>query len=157
MELKLRLHVQPISVNSMYYNDRRLGKTKDAQSWSDQVLYGLRKYEEQITKFTAQFNKKDHVLAAHMISYSPLDFFYTKTGEMSGRLVDITNWEKPTIDLLLLPKFYGTNYPKQAINLNIDDRYLRKLTSEKLPSDAWYIDVIFRIEKKPTFVSSKDT
>lgn len=156
MELKLRIHVAPISVNSMYYGERRHGKRPEAISWSEEVLYSLRKYEAQITEFTGLFNTKLHVLTAHMISYAPEDYFYTKSGEMSGRMVDITNWEKPTIDLLLLPKFHGTNYPKTAINLNIDDRYLRKLTSEKLPSDAWYIDVIFRIEKKPTFVSSKD-
>lgn len=156
MELKLRLHVAPISVNSMYYGEKRHGKRPEAITWSEEVLYSLRKYEDKIKEFTALFDSKLHVITAHMISYAPIDYYYTKSGEMSGRMVDITNFEKPLIDLLMLPKFYGTNFPKQSINLNIDDRYLRKLTSEKLPSDAWYIDVVFRIEKKPTFVSSKD-
>lgn len=157
MELKLRLHVAPISVNSMYYGNRLHGKTPEATSWSENVLYALRKFEVEIAEFTKLFSSKKHVITAHITMNAPVDFFFTKTGDMSGRLVDITNFEKPLIDLLMLPKFHGTNYPKTAINLNIDDRYLRKLTSEKQPSDAWYFDVIFRIEKKPTFVSSKDT
>jgi hypothetical protein len=157
MELKLRLHVKPLSINNTYYGDKRNGKTKEALSWTDEVLYGLRKYEAGITDLSSLFDPKKHVYTAHIIAYSPVDFFYTKSQEMSGRLIDVTNFEKSLIDCIFLPKFYGTNFPKQAINLNVDDRYLRKLTSEKLPSDAWYFDIILRIENKPSIVTSKDS
>ena len=150
----MRIHVAPISVNSMYYNDKRHGKTKAALTWSEEVLYGLKKYAPEIEKLTALFDSKKHVYTVHFIMNAPVDFYYNKAGEISARLIDVSNFEKPLLDLIFLPKFFGTNYPKQAINFNADDRYVRKLTSEKLPSDAWYFDMIVRIENKPTFVGS---
>lgn len=147
MELKLRLHVAPISVNSMYYGDRRNGKTPGALRWSEEVLYSMRKHEAEFEAISALFDPKKHCYTIQLTMNVPRDVFYTKTGEMSSRVIDLSNFEKPTVDLLMLKKFYGRNYPKQAINLNTDDRYLRRLISEKVPSDAWYIDVVIRLEK----------
>lgn len=150
MELKLRLHVAPISVNSMYYGERRHGKRPEAINWSEQVLYSLRNYETEFLAINKLFNPKKHSYSITLIMNVPRDIFYTKAGEMSSRVIDLSNFEKPTIDLLMLKKFYGTNYPKQAINLNTDDRYLRKLISEKVPADEWSIDVIIRMEHLPS-------
>lgn len=156
MEINLRIHVKPMSVNSMYYGDKKHGKRPEAISWSEEVLYSLRKYEKEIENLSSLFDKKKHSYIVSFVFNIPVDYFYTKSGEMSSRVMDITNVEKPLLDLLFLPKFYGTDYPKKAKNINIDDRYVRKVTSEKIPSDSWFVDVVIRIEKKPTFVSSKD-
>jgi hypothetical protein len=150
MKQLIVLPVKAISVNSMYYGNRLHGKTAEAQDWSHEVLFHLSKYKRELKNFRDYFDPSKHVYKMHLTMMVPVDVYYTKKGELTSKIVDLTNWEKPLIDLIMLKKFFGGNVPYQCENLNTDDRYLQYMISEKVPTEQlWGIKVIIEIADKP--------
>ena len=152
MKQVIKFHAKTISVNSMYYGNRLHGKTAEAKKWSSQILFTISKYSEEFKALREFFNPKKHVYSFKMKMFVPRNVMYTKDGKMTSLIHDLSNVEKPLIDLIFLPKFYSEAplFAEKAPNLNIDDRYLQYLSSEKVPTeDFWGIEVELEIKDKP--------
>lgn len=126
--------------------------TAEAREWLGNVLYALS------TPTTAaclklirdNFDAKKHGISIRLIWKIPKDILYTKRGELSSRSIDLTNCEKSLVDAIFLPKHFGTNVPYQCENLNLDDRYLRRLFSEKQVAvgQDYSVDVTLKLINK---------
>lgn len=94
-----------------------------------------------------KFDTKKHCYEIHLKFFYPPTRFYTKTGEISSKTMDITNVEKCLVDLIFQPKYFGKTHPEGADNLNIDDKWLTKMVSEKVAhtEDNYKIEVVIKI------------
>lgn len=138
MKAYFRLPVAPISVNSTYYANKRHGMRPEAKEFQENCFYAMSSQENK-TKFEAlrsAFDATKHGYSVTLVTDIPKHHFYTKAGLISNKTCDLSNVEKLTIDTLFLPKHFGTNVPKQAENLNIDDKFLISLVSKKRPIDG---------------------
>jgi hypothetical protein len=144
----MRIKTKPLSVNSMYYGNKRHGMRSEAKDWQVNVFHGLSQYEAQLGALRSQFKKSKHGYAVSLTWVIPKDHLYTKAGELSSRCCDLSNIEKALIDVLFLPKNFSNNAPYGCQNLNIDDRYLKTLTSRKVAGDEWGVIINVRIVAK---------
>ena len=132
MKREFNLDIKPFSINAMYYGDGRT-KTQAARDWSYQIFHRLS--QEAIAKSLAElrsyFETDKHSYQVDFVVTYPKDKFYTKKGSISARTMDLSNWEKPLIDLIFLPKYFDKEPPYGCKNLNIDDKYITKLSSSK--------------------------
>lgn len=143
---------KPHSINSSYTGNGRF-KTSAFRQWTDSFLSCLHSPDvvEALKDLREEFNPKTHHYVLHLTFLYPRSVLYTKSGELSSKAFDLSNVEKCVQDCLFLPKFYGeTIY--EAQNLNIDDRYVKCLISEKDESDdgLYYIKVQLMIKKNPS-------
>lgn len=147
MKQLIILPVKTMSINSTYYANKLHGKTAEAREWSEQVLVHLSKYNKELQKFSSSFDTTKHMYSIEIQMLVPSDVLYTKKGEFTSKVHDLSNIEKSLIDLLFLPKFYDE---QNCTNLNIDDRYLGELKSVKLPTlDTWGVQIIVELKNRP--------
>ncbi len=140
------------SINSFYYNDKRHGKTQAAREWSSCILHTIAKYSQEFAALRAYFDPKKHVYSFKMKMLVPRSVLYTKGGELTTKVHDLSNIEKPLIDLIFLPDNFSEQslFGDKAPNLNVDDRYLAYLSSCKVPTeDTWGIEVELEILPQP--------
>lgn len=146
------IYSKPQSVNSLYYGNAKI-KTQAARDWSYKIFHQLSSPEDS-KKFEVlrkSFDPKKHGYYVTMTHYFPESVFYTKSGEISARTQDITNVEKPLVDLLFLSKYFDKRPPYGMENLNIDDKHLLTCVSNKLPinGDEFKIEVEISIVDHP--------
>lgn len=124
----------------------------EAKEWFANVFYGLSNPEiaQMLKELREAFDKRINGFSVRLLWHIPADILYTKAGDLSSRAMDLSNVEKSIIDAIFLPRNFGTNVPYQCENLNIDDRYLRRLFSEKKASvDGQYrLDVTIKLITK---------
>ena len=77
---------------------------------------------------------------------------YTAKEALSSKAHDCTNFEKPIVDLLCLPSYYGTNAPYSMLNLNVDDKYVTRVISTKCHGLADRLDIIIKVVNRPKVV-----
>lgn len=152
MKRRFILKSKPQSINSLYYG-RVKSKTQTAREWSYQIFHQLNN-EEDLQKFDDLrdfFKPLKHCVKVEMVHYFPYSKLFTKSGALSAQAQDITNIEKPLLDLLMLPKYYDIKPPYGLANFAIDDKYVNECLSKKEPieGDDHYIEVIIRIEPLP--------
>ena len=141
----LKLELKTASINSLYYANVRHGKTKAAKEWTLDVFRQLRKYETELTELREYFEPANHVYGVSMKILIPEHVLFTKAGELTSLVHDLSNVEKPLIDLLFLPKHFN-----ECPQLNVDDRYLCYLRSAKVPTKNSYgIELTIEILSKP--------
>ena len=153
MKQILKFQSKTLSINSTYYGERRHGKTPEAKQWTTQMLMAISRYNEEFAALRTYFNPKKHVYRMKIQMYIPESTMYTKAGKMTTLVHDLSNVEKSIVDVIFLPKFFSEQalFAEKAPNLNIDDRYLQYLSSEKVPTeDYWGIEVELEIVDKPT-------
>jgi hypothetical protein len=142
-----------LSINSTYYGNKLHGKTPEAQQWTTNMMLTIGRYKAEFDSLRTHFNPKKHVYSFKMKIFIPESVMYTKDGKMTSLVHDLSNVEKSCVDVIFLPKFYAEEslFGLKAPNLNIDDRYLQYLSSEKIPTeDYWGIEVELEIKDKPT-------
>lgn len=141
-----QLNLEPISVNSMYYGNRLHGKTIKAQDWTHSVFHELssRQSIESFERLRSFFDPSKHVYSIDLTYRYPAEKLVTKAGHISNKSPDISNVEKPLIDLLFLPKYFDVPSPYGLKNLNVDDRYVVELHSRKIVGELG-IDIIVSI------------
>jgi len=136
--------IKPFSVNALYYGDGRT-KTQKYYDWSFRLFDRLSHPEIQkgLEFFRDAFDPKKHVYVLRLTAYYPEEIYFRRAGGISAKTMDISNWEKPLVDCLFLPKHHSNKPPYGSPNLNIDDRYLISLSSSKKLSenDKHYIRV----------------
>lgn len=133
MRIKFDLNVEPFSVNRTYYRDRRV-KTQDFRDWELQVIQALNRAEPQaqLAKLRSAFDAKKHGFVVKFDFYFPKSVLYNKQGLISSRAEDLSNVEKPLLDLVFLPKYHVQAFPWGCHNVNADDKSVLRLVSSKL-------------------------
>lgn len=148
---KFKINNHPFSINSMYYNTRQI-KTTAFRDWSFEIMHALNaaSIQNQLIALSSKFDPKKHSYVVNLKFHYPEKIFYTKTGIISARSHDLSNIEKGLIDILFLSK--NNDNVMGGKNLNIDDKYISKLISEKLAtkSQSNFIDVSIYIIKLKT-------
>jgi hypothetical protein len=144
----MRIKSKPLSVNNLYYANKRHGLRADSKDWQRQVFYGLSHYEKELAALRNKFKKNKHGYAVSLTFVLPPEILYTKTGELSSRAADLSNVEKSIIDCLFLPKHYSNDVPNGCQNLCMDDRYLKLMRSKKIAGKDWQIHLNVRIVNK---------
>jgi hypothetical protein len=136
--LMINIPLGGFSINSMYHGNRKFGKTSKAKDWSYQVNFYVDKYAEQLIAMKKDFDPQKHGFKVSML-FGYKDF-YNKAGSISSKVEDLSNVEKPLLDLIFLPDNHGP-LPYKSRNLNIDDKYVVELQSRKVRSDHDFISV----------------
>lgn len=141
-------NLKPISINSVYGSiGQGFYKTTSATEWTYQVFDAL-STDENIDKFKRlrdYFDPNKHTYSIKLIATYPHAEFITKKGRISSRTIDITNWEKPLIDCIFLPKFFDSTPPYGCANLNMDDKFLTEMSSKKKAGDKYLIEIELEI------------
>lgn len=146
MRESFRLTGKPFSVNAMFYRDART-KTQDWREWSAQVFHQL-STESNLKKLSNLRNAFDpalHHVHVTLTVYYKRDLFYNRSGEVSAKTMDITNFEKPLVDLFCDNRYFETAYPYGCQNLNINDKYITQLLSRKLSGPEQCIEISFEL------------
>ena len=143
----LSLKLKPFSINAMFGRDKR-HKTIEAKEWSCSVLVALalKENKKKLKELREFFNPKEHVYHVDLTFFYPKHILYTKDGLISARAHDLTNVEKPLIDLIFLPVYYERPSPYGAKNLNIDDKYITHLVSKKRIGKSFKMKVSLQIK-----------
>lgn len=143
MEFKIVIPFKAYSINDYYYNDRKHGKRKEAKEWEYQVNWQLKNYD--FSEFRNSFNPKTDALKVDITYY--YSNFYTKAGNLNKKTYDLSNCEKPLIDLIFNPVNHGPA-PYKSPNLNIDDCNIIEMNVKKLPGKE-SIEIVISTIKLP--------
>lgn len=147
VSINFKLNVSPVSVNNMYYNDRRLGYKPDVRKWVRTVQGKLASpdIQQQFQNIMEQYDANVHAFSVEAIVY--FSNFFNKQGKISASVVDCTNFEKPLADLLFLSRYCLPG----AINIGVDDRFIVDFHSAKRPTNSseTYIDITIKLVPIP--------
>lgn len=145
IRVSFKIPIETFSINAMYYNDGRI-KTSEARAWTVRLCEELSKFESELAKIRDNFNEKEHGLVLDLTAFYPKEKIMKEEGGLSSRAHDISNWEKPLIDILFLPKYFNLKPPKGFKNLNMDDKFNLETRSRKLPSPIDGFTIQIKIE-----------
>ena len=147
MRRVLTLKLKPFSINAMFCRDKRY-KTIEAQEWSASILVALalKENKKKLKELRQYFDPNKHVYKVDLNFIYPQHILHTKEGLISNRAHDLSNVEKPLIDLIFLPVFYDKPSPYGAKNLNIDDKYITHLVSKKRVGKSYKIKVTIQVK-----------
>lgn len=130
---KFSLPIKPFSVNAMTYRDTRF-KTAEFKSWANEVRNLL---EEHKPLLDMAMDFKDASQADFEVQITvlyPQHIFFNKLGQISAKTMDVSNIEKPLIDIIF--KDF----------MDVDDRHIWKLISTKEPGANQRIDINIILE-----------
>lgn len=120
------IDVKPFSINSYYYGIKRV-RTRDARAWGAEIHRQMVAFKDQIEVFRSLFNPKKHSLRVEIVHEMPKETFFNTKKEVSHRSKDLTNIEKPLIDILTAGKYLDRGFSV----LGIDDHFITELLSFK--------------------------
>lgn len=140
MKLEFELPIKAFSINSYHYANRKI-KTKEAREWEQKVL-SLINYDTRnaLADIRKHFEHMGGSFRLQLEFQYPREVYYNKDEEISARTFDLSNVEKPIMDLIFLQ------------TMKIDDRFVDKLTSKKKAGDKYNIKI--RILYLPTTLVS---
>ena len=104
--------------------------------------------DEHLLKFEllrAKFDPLKHDYHVDICVTYPKAVYFNKQGLISAKTQDLSNIEKPIIDLIFLPKYYTESSPNGCLNLNCDDRFVTKMSSAKVAGDSDSIRITISI------------
>lgn len=139
--MRILIPHQPFSVNSISFRDKR-HQTPEYRQWIVHICNHLLKPKAQNTmkKFRDCFNPKKHRVSIDITFNYPEEILFTKKGSMSAKAHDVSNIEKPLIDVLFLPRYFD-----RCKNLNIDDKYISDMSSRKRVAESHLIEIELNI------------
>lgn len=133
LKASFTLQIEPFSINRVHYRDKRY-MTTDYKAWQKRFFMQLSSEEcqLQLAPLREAFDPLRHRFIVKLTAYYPT--LLNKDGAINAHTEDLSNFEKPLIDLLFLPKFNVQCVPYGCPNLNADDRHIISLTSRKKQS-----------------------
>lgn len=153
MKAKFTIPLEPFSVNRTYCRDRR-HKTQDFRDWELAAVnaFALPAVQQKLDKIRSAFNASKHGFVVRFKYMYPAAVLFNKQGQISSRAEDLSNVEKPLLDVLFLPKYHVQPFPWGCPNVNADDKYVLRLTSSKTvsPNNNHYIEISIAIIDLPT-------
>jgi hypothetical protein len=146
--IKLLLNIEPYSVNKYFYGNRSI-KRRQTVEWELRIIDCLKsdKTQKELEEFRNLFSFEKNSLKIDMIFHYPKEILYTKKNHLSSRAFDISNVEKPLIDVIFLAKYSND----KVKNLEIDDKYIVEMSSKKTHSKDLnhYIEIIIELLDLP--------
>ena len=144
--LQIHLPIKPYSVNAYFYGNRAI-KKREAVEWEQKIIEFLRTKETQsdLNNFRNSFDPSKHSISVDIKLTYPRKILYTQKKQLSAKAFDISNTEKPLIDVLFLPK-YST---ESSRNIELDDKYITRMISEKVVGANYSIDVKIQLLNLP--------
>ena len=132
MHAKFIIPHKPYSVNRYHYGDGR--KHNDAINWEATIRVYLKDatIQLELERVRTSFKASDHTISINLIFIYPKNILFNKEGLMSSRAYDLSNVEKPIIDLVFLERHSSP----LCKNLELDDKYISKMTSDKMIGDT---------------------
>jgi len=144
MVIKFDILSPPFSINTYYYKNRQ--RTRLARLWGQEVHKQLMDLDlkDEFAEFRSKFNLKKDALSITIVYFRKSKSFFNANKQISIRSMDLTNIEKPLVDLIF-DKRHKEKYDIDTLQMN--DTVVCELHSYKRPSD---IDLIrIKIEKIP--------
>lgn len=152
MKAKFTLALEPFSINRTYYRDRR-HKTQDFRDWELATIQAMSRpaVQKELQKIREAFDPTLHAFVVRLKFMYPATVLFNKQGQISSRAEDLSNVEKPLLDVLFLPKYNVQSFPYGCPNVNADDKYVLRLASQKCasPDTKHYIHVSIAIINLP--------
>lgn len=149
MKQSFTIQIKPFSINQMFTNTRSL-KTSAFRDWSYQIMHRLSEpeIEDKLQELREKFDFESHVYHLSLEFQYPESHYIRRAGGISAKTHDLSNIEKPLIDLIFLPIYFDKPSPYGCKNLNIDDKYLTRMISEKSisPDENHYIHISIEIK-----------
>lgn len=147
MKRKFVLPTKALSINKVHCRDQRY-LTSAAHDYIRTVLHLIsnEKTSKKLAELRDYFDPTKHIYKLEITYFYPYEIFFTKKGTVNAKSHDLSNVEKPLIDILYLPKHFGDSPPNKAKNLNIDDKYIVDLHSRKRPAEDYLIEVEIEID-----------
>lgn len=138
MKKRFIFPLEPMSINRVHCRDQRY-LTSHFQNWAAKISHYLGEDENQkkIIQLKNHFNPSQHAYKVEITAHYPREMFYTQKDQISAKTHDISNTEKPLIDVLFLAK-----YPN---SLKMDDKHIISLISKKKAADDYLIEVNIEI------------
>lgn len=133
MKYTFTLLTQAFSVNAYRYR-KNFVKTAEAREYEEKILYMLEEHKG-LRELAEDFKGGDEIHVKLTFTY-PKHVFHNQAGHVSSKTFDLSNVEKPLLDLII------NNY------MNLDDRHVTKLTSEKRIGSNYTIEVTLEIQPK---------
>jgi hypothetical protein len=152
MKRTFTLAMQPFSINRMYGRDHT-HKTQAYRDWELAFVQALSKPGPQaaLADIRNAFKPEEHCFIVKLKAYYPAATLFNKQGKISSRAEDLSNIEKPILDLLFLPKTHVQPAPWGCPNVNCDDKYVLRLSSGKAvsPDGKHWLQVTIAIADLP--------
>lgn len=149
MKRKFVLSVRSYSVNKLYYRDQRF-KRQETYEWMAQVFnqLSLQEHQDNLKALKDFFDPKKHCLQFQIVEYYTAEKFTASNGEISSKTFDISNIEKPLIDLFCDSKYYDEPHPYGCKNLSINDKFVTELYSSKRLGNFPRLEVSIKIKSR---------
>lgn len=129
MTINFKLPMRPFSINQAYSRDIRF-KTAAYKSWASEALHRLSLIPELAT-MGKQHKAKGGTFEVSIVVVYPESEFYNKSGAVSSKIQDLSNFEKLLLDLI-----WGHT-------MGVNDKYVTTLVSHKCAvggTEPCYID-----------------
>ena len=143
------LDVVPFRVNKAYYKGS-FNMTTECRLWRKTIVRALKQAGNQsvMDNFRDFYNEWSDLYSVGIsISFGiKSDRFFNNAGKISARSFDLTNIEKLLVDILFDERFFER---KEIRNLNINDKYIVRLRSEKIPTNRSKIVVDLYLIETP--------
>ncbi|GAC1502995.1 MAG: hypothetical protein NVS1B10_07950 [Candidatus Saccharimonadales bacterium] len=117
MQVSLYMPIKAFSINQKSCRDARF-TTSEYKSWATEVLARLEEFKA-LHDLALEHASKGGVFHVSLVAEFPHSVFYNKAGEVSSKTIDITNHEKPFIDLLF------------GHFMNVNDKFIVSMVSRK--------------------------
>jgi Holliday junction resolvase RusA-like endonuclease len=131
-EVKFSLPIKPFSINQKSCRDARY-TTVPYKAWAQEAYEHMRQHSELVQFAINVHNVINPKYEIKLCAYYPFSTFYNKSGGVSTKTIDITNYEKLLVDVLF-----------NEI-LNVNDKFIIKMLSEKKEAECHRIDVTLRL------------
>jgi len=133
MKRTLVIHNKAFSVNKTHYKNKRI-KTTAFREWTYNIFYELYHCKENqaaLKDLRENFDPATQAFTTHIKYIMPEEIAVTKAGYLSSKAMDLTNIEKPLIDIIFLPVHNSYTPPQGCPNINQDDKFIIRQSSEK--------------------------
>jgi hypothetical protein len=133
MQSTIRLNLAASSINSAYYNDKRMGYNAKTKQWIQDLCkqLGYESNQSALKCIREYFNPEQHVISVEVAYFTPK--FFNKQKQVSAQSMDVGNITKTLIDVIFTDAFCGSGDYKSN-NLCIDDKYICSLLTTKAPA-----------------------
>ena len=149
MIIDFTLVVPSFSVNKYYYRrGKSVVRTSPAREWGANVHEQLAvlNLQPQFEAFRKAFKPSKHGIHVDLTFFVERSLYFTKKGLINIRSKDLTNVEKPLVDLIFDERYFNRDGIQ---NLAINDKHIISLHSRKLPADISTIKVVISLVDMP--------
>lgn len=97
--MEFTLLCKPFSVNAYHYRDKR-HKTQEARDWEANLLRLLEEHSKRLQELAEDYKRMGGCFYIAISAIYPPHIFYNKQRQISSRTLDVTNFEKPIVDVI---------------------------------------------------------